>query len=472
MSKETTDISGLDDWNEWHESKKSLFSFNIGSFGFELVGNVFSGLYFYFYEVELLLPGIFLMLANLIFALWNAVNDPVMGYIIEKPQKFWGKWGKRFPWLAIMLIPMYICYFFLFAPPQGMGAFGLFLWMCVMLCLADTFYSAFFIAWYGMFPEKFRTDKSKRKANVYKLVLSIISVIVGTLIPPEIYKYGDLGSFAAMAGVILLIGSIAGIVVIYGSREDPARKALEVAQGRVKQDPFFQSMKIGLKNKAFVAYILLYFGNAIWDLFVLGSVNYYGRWILGIPASDLVILYVAFILGQLISVPIFNFVLKKVGFYKNALLGGLIESIFTLFFLFARDANTAFIFIFVVGIGNGAMWVNQAPILTRCLDSLALDTGKRDSGVFIGVSRFFGRLGIILFTFLMVFIHDITGFNAMAPTGKGMQTPLADFGILMTICIIPVIGTAVFTILFALVFDIKGEKVKWLEEQLKAQGLK
>lgn len=471
MASKESKIKELDDWSDWHTSTKTMVSYSFGAFGFELVGNAFAGLYFFFYETELLLPGIFLIVANVIFAVWNAVNDPIMGYIVEKPKKWWGKYGKRFPWIATMLIPMYISYFLLFAPPLGMGPFAYFLWMTVMLCLADTFYSAFFTAWYGMFPEKYRTDAAKRKGNVYKLVFSILSVIIGTLIPPEIYKFDVVESYAEMAAVILLIGVVAGLIVIYGAREDPARKALEVQQGMVPQDPFLKSLKTAVTNKAFLAYIFFYFGNKTWDLFVIGSVPYYAKWILGIPAGELTLIYIFFILGQFIAVPIFTWVAKKVGFYKTAVIGGFLESACTLPLMFITDFDTAVIFILIVGIGNAALWSMLAPILSEALDSLAVQTGKRDSGVYVGIYIFFGRLAIIVFTFLMVFVHDITGFNAAALPGKGVQTPLADFGIILTIGIIPLIATALFTFLFAITYDIKGEKKEWLEKQLREQDL-
>ncbi len=471
MTSEQQDIKKLDDWAEWHTSLKSMISFSFGAFGFELVGNAFAGLYFFFYETELLLPGIFLIIANVVFAIWNAVNDPIIGYIEETPRSWWGKYGKRFPWIATMLIPMYVFYFLLFAPPRTLGPIGLFFWMCTMLCLADTCYSAFFCAWYGMFPEKFRTDDAKRKGNMFKLILAIFSVIIGTLLPPNIYEYDVVESYAEMAAVILLIGVVAGLVVIYGAREDPARKALEVQQGMVKQDPFFKSLKIALSNKAFLGYILFYFGNKMWDLFVIGGVNYYAKWILGVPASELTLIYVFFIIGQFVCVPIFTWISKKIGFYKTAVLGGFLESMTTLPLVFIRDVNTAYIFIFITGFGNAALWSMLAPILSEALDSLSIQTGKRDSSVYVGIYIFFGRLGIIVFTFFMVFIHDITGFNAAAPIGKGMQTPLAELGIILTFAIIPMISTALFTLLFALTYDIKGEKKAWLEHQLHEKDL-
>jgi GPH family glycoside/pentoside/hexuronide:cation symporter len=471
MANTTENISKLDNWQEWHESKKSMLSFNVGSFAIELVQNAFAGLYFFFYETELLLPGIFLLLANVLFAIWNAVNDPLLGYLIEKPRKYWNKWGKRFPWLTISLFPVYICYFLLFAPPRGLGHVALFLWMFVMLAIADTFYSIFHISWAAMFPEKFRNDDARRKANVYKLIFGILSIIVGFLIPPQIYEFDNIASYALMGGVMAVIGCVAGILVIPGVREDPARKAQEIAAGRVKQTPFFESLKIGIHNKAFLAYLILYFSSKTWDIFVLGSTPYYAKWILGVPANELTFIYIAVILGVFSAVPVFTAISKKIGFRKTAVIGGLTEAFCTIPLLFVRDATTSLIFFFIVGFGNGAMWVMFSPILSEALDSISVETGKRDSSVFVGINVFFGRLTIIIFTVLVVYIHAVTNFNPAAEVGKGMQNPLADLGILFTIAVIPVISTAIGSLLFWKLYDIKGEKKIWLEEQLRAKDL-
>jgi GPH family glycoside/pentoside/hexuronide:cation symporter len=461
----------LDDWREWHESKKSMLSFGMGSFGIELIQNAFAGLYFFFYETELLLPGIFLILANTLFAIWNAVNDPLLGYLMEKPRKSWSKWGKRFPWLAFTLFPLYICYFLLFSPPRGLGNVALFLWMFVMLALADTFYSLFSISWKAMYPEKFRTDDARRKANVYKLVFGILSVLVGFLIPPQIYEFNNIESYALMGAVMAIIGCVTGILVIPGVREDPARKALEVVEGRTKQTPFFESLKIALKNKAFLAYLILFFSSKTWDIFVLGSTPYYAKWILGVEADAMTLIYVAVILGIFAAIPVFTPISKKIGFRKTAIIGGLTEAICTIPLFFITDIGISLIFFFIIGFGNGAMWVMFSPILSEALDSIAVETGKRDSSVFVGINVFFARLTIIIFTILVVYIHTITNFNPAAKTGKGMQPASAEFGILLTISIIPVISTALGSILFWKIYDIKGDKKVWLEEQLRAKDL-
>lgn len=182
-------------------------------------------------------------------------------------------------------------------------------------------------------------------------------------------------------------------------------------------------------------------------------------------------IYIAVILGIFSAVPVFTAISKKIGFRKTAILGGLTEAVCTIPLFFIRDISVSLLFFFIVGFGNGAMWVMFSPILSEALDSIAVETDKRDSSVFVGINVFFARLTIILFTILVVYIHAITNFNPAAETGKGMQSPLAELGILLTISIIPVISTALGSLLFWKIYDIKGEKRIWLEEQLRAKDL-
>ena len=65
------------------------------------------GLYvFFFYEVEIGLNVGIAAVALIIYSIWNAVNDPLIGYFLERFHMPWEKrWGKRFPWVFLGAIP-------------------------------------------------------------------------------------------------------------------------------------------------------------------------------------------------------------------------------------------------------------------------------------------------------------------------------------------------------------------------------
>ncbi|TFH31331.1 MAG: MFS transporter, partial [Promethearchaeota archaeon] len=443
-TKTTTDFSQLNGWEKRNSSWKTKLSYASGAFAIEMVSNAFGGLYFLFYETELHLGPAFLVAANILFAIWNAVNDPLLGWISEKKRPFWKKWGKRGLWLAISIPPMFLAYALVFNVPKVLWTndWLMFIWLFFMLCMADTFYSIFYVHWMSTFPEKFRNDKTKRSANSFRLYLAIGGVILGNIIPLLLYDFDSPESYGNMAWVVCGIGALSGVAVIYGTRQSPRRKAMEM-ELEAKQDPFWGHLKLGLKTRSYVAYLCFYLGSKIWDLFVMGTLPYYTKYVLGLDPDDMIPLLVLFIVGQLIAVPVWTWVSKKKGFRMTMILAGFTQTLCTLPIIFTTDLTLLIIFMFIAGFGNGAMWTMLAPVFSEALDELSLKTGKRDSGVFVGINTFFGRFIIIAFTLVTTWVHVATNFDNKALQGTDTQPASALTGIKILLVLVPVVGLAI-----------------------------
>lgn len=79
-------------------TKKEAFGFLTGMFGQNLIYNIVAtGLYFYFQNV-ICLPAMALGWIMAIARIWDAINDPMMGTIVDKTHS---KWGKCRPYLII-----------------------------------------------------------------------------------------------------------------------------------------------------------------------------------------------------------------------------------------------------------------------------------------------------------------------------------------------------------------------------------
>ena len=136
------------DPSEWEQaSTRKMIHY---SFGFLLVyfmGRQFNSYVFYYYEVEIGLPVVLLGLAFIIFAVWNMINDPLVGYLTDRPFRWTKRWGWRFPWIAVATIPYLICWFLLFAPPENLvrpnDPWPIFWYFVIISCLFDTFFSLY-----------------------------------------------------------------------------------------------------------------------------------------------------------------------------------------------------------------------------------------------------------------------------------------------------------------------------------------
>lgn len=79
-------------------TKKEAAGFLVGMFGQNLIYNIVAtGLYFYFQNV-ICLPAMALGWIMTIARIWDAINDPMMGTIVDKTHS---KWGKCRPYLII-----------------------------------------------------------------------------------------------------------------------------------------------------------------------------------------------------------------------------------------------------------------------------------------------------------------------------------------------------------------------------------
>ena len=93
-------------------SREMFGQFITAAFGFNVL---------FFYETVIGLQAIYIMIAFVIYSLWNAFNDPLIGYIMEKIKyrmPWEKKWGyRRVPWMLIGAIPWLFSYLLIYMVP-------------------------------------------------------------------------------------------------------------------------------------------------------------------------------------------------------------------------------------------------------------------------------------------------------------------------------------------------------------------
>ena len=107
-----------EDLSEWEIARtRKMISYGCGYLVVNYLLGAYTRLVFYYYEVEVGLPVLYIGIAFVIYAIWNMFNDPLLGYFTDKPRKWMKKYGLRAPWVVISSFPMLICYFLIFTPP-------------------------------------------------------------------------------------------------------------------------------------------------------------------------------------------------------------------------------------------------------------------------------------------------------------------------------------------------------------------
>ena len=128
------------------KTKTSIMaSYGSGKFLAEFFIGAFGALVFKFYETEIGLSAGLSAVAIILYSIWNAINDPLIGYLTSKPTPFSKKLGRRFPWIFIGSILWGFSFVLIFAVPKSLNpetdSILIFFWMLGSICLFDTFFS-------------------------------------------------------------------------------------------------------------------------------------------------------------------------------------------------------------------------------------------------------------------------------------------------------------------------------------------
>jgi Na+/melibiose symporter-like transporter len=93
----------------------------------EAIKNSSFELFLFFYYTQVLgLSGTLAGAALFIALCVDGITDPVIGSLSDGWRS---RWGRRHPFMYVSAIPLALSFYWLFAPPGGLGQFGLFAWL-------------------------------------------------------------------------------------------------------------------------------------------------------------------------------------------------------------------------------------------------------------------------------------------------------------------------------------------------------
>jgi len=474
---------------EVRHSKLNMASYGSGSAAREFINMAFVATVFFYYEAVVGLEVWVIFLGTFLFALYNMVNDPLIGYLTNRPFKFTKKYGRRFPWLLLGGIPLCFSYIIVFMPPvtDASNALFLFGWMFFTMCLFDTFHSLFFVNFMALFPEKHRTNKERRIASGIYIPIGVIGVALGALVPPLIFKYPGSPGFTRAAGlqsfivqgvVVALICLLAMLLAIPGFREDKelVGQYLETYEKNPVRESFFKSLVTALKQKSFLVYMGIYTMYQCMLVTMQNSLNFEVAFVIdevpGISVNLMAtLIFAAFLVGVIVASPFWVKYSQKVNNNKKIMLISAIGlGIFNLPMLFLTNYWGLVAVMFVWGIFLGGFWVMIFPVLADVIDESVVITGRREEGIYSGFSQFFARIGIIAQTLTFAIVHSLTGF--IEGGEPSVQPASALVGIQIHLGLIPAIFIFIGAFIFWKWYDLTPEKINATQVKLGELGFK
>ena len=223
-----------------------------GSYAFYFVGqNIFFILLVSFLNTYFLDIGISaLALSGLILAVkvWDAVNDPIFGGIVDRA-KF--KKGKFLPWLWISLIAIPAATVFLFAIPNNIPNTFKIIWAAVGYMLWDTAYTICDVPIFGIVTTLTSSQDERVSLMATGRIAALFAGIVVTVLVPQFRTI--IGGWFPMALVLSLLGLLFMIPICLTAKERVKPAASE------KEVSFKEMFSFVTKNK----YMLIFYGTIL-----------------------------------------------------------------------------------------------------------------------------------------------------------------------------------------------------------------
>lgn len=417
-----------------------------------------------FYINEIGLASWVVSLAFILYAVYNMVNDPIIGFFTDRPRRFWKRYGKRFPWIAGSGVPWAASFVLLFLAPNldpGNHTWTIFAWLLFTICLYDTMFSIYDTNYNGLIPDKFRSDRQRVRQSAFAVGLGLVGSVAGAILPPMFVTYGERSTFATSAMIVAGIGAIAFLLSLPGVWETREMRERAVRAAEAPRERFFAAMGTALRHRNFVAYLIVYLCYQSLSLLMLGSVPYVVRFILNAAPETESMIFGGYIVTGLLSIPVWTIVVRRLGYKRVFVAGGIVVALMALPLLFVSTVTGMIVVISISGVGLIGFWVMLLPILGDVIDEATVLQGKRHEGMYMGIRTFFGRVAIIVQALTFGAVQILTGFEP----GSAVQSARAVFGIRIQLAIVPMVLMLAGVLLFRAIYDLTPEK----KERIRAR---
>ena len=399
------------------------------------------------------------------------VNDPLLGYLTDKPFRWTKKYGMRFPWITISAIPMIICWVLLFLSPDASpsNVWIVFWYFVIISCLLDTFSSLFSLHLGASYTTHFRSDAERRKASlINNIVPRVLGMPLG-FITFIIVEYGNRASYLLAACIVSIILVFVFILFIPGIRETEKMKERFIHGFENKErESFLKSMKLAFHQKSFKVSFFVFFFMSLGGTLYAASGIYFMKDVLDLPLYYAMYTGLAGFIGIMLFIPFWANVLRKIGQVKTMEISLLLIGVAFLPILWMKTLIEALIYGFLGGVFSGGFWIALGPVAADVNDEFTITNGVHQEGTLSGISTFFFRLALIFQAAIFAFIHIITGYN---PNPNADQTSLAIWGIRVHMGLIPSLLAFLSFLVMYLWYDLTGEKQSALKGKLKELGL-
>ena len=399
--------------------------------------------------------------------IWDAVSDPIAGYLSDRTTF---KFGRRRTWMLLSFIPISFGFLAVFSPPESMQGQSLDLWMMIAIL---SFYSAItlFNVPHMALGAELSEDYHERTRlfgvrHIGFTVGSILSLVSMSLLIGE--ENSPTGDVRELAGNLAFLAVAAMSLMIFFSvsrlKENPE------FQNRVNKNPFKAFRDVWVNPHAKILIIVLFIenlGGAVIGVLTL----YVTQYIVEAPAWAPLIIF-AYMLPSALSVPLWIPLSKRFGkirlwVFSLALTGISFGGIFIIPFL---DSVTERLIVMFIGATLGGMAAGCGGAIGPSVKGDVIDydeylTGERKEGSYFAALNFVFKSATGIMLLVTGFVLQFSGFIPNQP-----QTMEVKIALISLYGLVPLVFYSLDAYLLHKKFTFGEEEHAAIKQQIKERA--
>lgn len=371
--------------------------------------------------------------------IWDAINDPVIGFLSDRTES---RWGRRHAWMIWGAIPFGLFFFLCWVVPP-FGEWGTFWYYVIVSIFFNLGYTMVNLPYVALTAELTPDYNERTTLNGFRFTFSIsgsifsliLGLVLSLLIKDPQLQHLVLAALATILSVIPLYLSI------WGTRQPVKRIEQERKSTHIEASiPLVDQVKIAFTNGPFLFVMGIYLSSWLAIQVTATVLKYYVVSWMGLPDSLFFMAALAVQGTALVMLSAWSQVSYRLGkkavYYLGA--GFWLITELGLFLLQPGQIGFMFFLCIIAGFGVSVGYLIPWSMLPDVIDLDELKTGQRREGVFYSFMLVLQKMGLALGLALVGQILEWSGYQStIAGSTAPIQPDSALLAIRLSITLLP-----------------------------------
>ena len=284
--------------------RRLMLAYGLGDAGTGLAATTLGFYLFPFFTCAAGLPAFIAGSLLTVIKIWDAINDPLIGWMSDHTQS---RWGPRLPWMFAAALPLGISLAAMWWVPEG-STLQRTAYYVLMAILLMTAYTSVNLPYAALSTELTPDTAIRTRLNAARFTGSITAGTMGLLVAYLVLREGG-GGYLLMGQITGTIAAVATLLCCWGLA--PYAKKAQRPSGN--EEPTLQQLRRIRSNPRFLLvlglYLLLWFGLQLMQVVAL-------IWlvqVIQVPAGIATLLLLAFNIAALIGLQLWSMLSNRHG---------------------------------------------------------------------------------------------------------------------------------------------------------------